>query len=72
MPYFDYFRLTLNYTNQVKQKIFKLQGKVQHYAWGGSVFIPQLLGVNNPEKKPFAEYWMGAHPSASGLLQIEG
>jgi len=42
-------------------KIFKLQGKVQHYAWGGSDFIPSLLHVPNAEKKPFAEYWMGAH-----------
>ncbi|HQR93783.1 MAG TPA: mannose-6-phosphate isomerase, class I, partial [Sediminibacterium sp.] len=28
-----------------------------------------LLGVPNPENKPFAEYWMGAHPSASSILQ---
>ena len=42
-------------------KIFKLQGKVQHYAWGGSDYIPSLLHIPNSEKKPFAEYWMGAH-----------
>jgi mannose-6-phosphate isomerase len=42
-------------------KIFKLQGKVQHYAWGGSDFIPALLHVQNSNKQPFAEYWMGAH-----------
>ncbi len=48
-----------------QDKIFKLKGKVQHYAWGGTAFIPQWLGISNPENKPFAEYWMGAHPSAS-------
>lgn len=42
-------------------KIFKLHGKVQHYAWGGADFIPALLHLSNNEKKPFAEYWMGAH-----------
>jgi mannose-6-phosphate isomerase len=42
-------------------KIFKLQGKVQHYTWGGTDFIPTLLHLPNLNKKPFAEYWMGAH-----------
>ena len=34
---------------------------VQHYAWGETEFIPALLGIENPEKRPFAELWMGAH-----------
>jgi mannose-6-phosphate isomerase len=55
----------------VKHKIFKLQGKVQHYAWGGYEYIPQLLGFDNVDKKPCAEYWLGAHPSASAGLQME-
>jgi len=49
----------------LQDKIFKLKGKVQHYAWGGFEFIPLWLGIPNTEHKPFAEYWMGAHPSAS-------
>ncbi|MBS1746608.1 MAG: mannose-6-phosphate isomerase, class I [Bacteroidetes bacterium] len=52
-------------------KIFKLKGKIQHYAWGGSAFIPHWLGVENPDNKPFAEYWMGAHPSASSTLEVD-
>ncbi len=55
----------------MKHKIFKLQGKVQHYAWGGYKFIPRLLGFENTEHKPCAEYWMGAHASASGKLETE-
>ena len=43
------------------RSIFKLKGVVQHYSWGGFDFIPQLLGIDNTEKKPFAEYWLGAH-----------
>ena len=49
-------------------KIYKLKGKVMHYAWGGYEYIPVLLGVGNPEHKPFAEYWLGAHPLAPSEL----
>lgn len=49
-------------------KIFKLKGKVQNYAWGGYNYIPQLLGFDNKEHKPCAEYWMGAHPSAASQV----
>ncbi len=52
----------------LQDKIFKLKGKVQHYAWGGYEYIPHWLGIKNTEHKPFAEYWMGAHPSASSRL----
>ena len=51
-------------------KVFRLQGKVQYYPWGGSEFIPKLLSVSNPDKKPFAEYWMGAHENAPSELLI--
>jgi mannose-6-phosphate isomerase len=51
-----------------KNKVFRLAGKVQHYAWGGSQFLPRLLSVPNPEGRPFAEYWMGAHDNASSEL----
>ncbi len=57
---------------QRDKKIFKLIGTVQHYAWGGFHFIPALLGHKNTEKKPYAEYWLGAHPTASGKLENDG
>jgi len=44
--------------------ILKLEGAVQHYAWGGRTFIPELLNIKNTGKKPYAEYWIGAHPKA--------
>ncbi len=56
---------------QLKDKIFKLKGRVQYYAWGGYEFIPALLGFENKEHKPCAEYWMGAHPSASSEIITE-
>ncbi len=51
------------------RKVFKLQGKVQHYAWGGSDYIPKLLSLDNPAHEPFAEYWMGAHDNGPALLE---
>lgn len=47
---------------------YKLQGIHRHYEWGGKQFLPQLMHVDNPSGKPFAEYWMGAHPSAPALV----
>jgi mannose-6-phosphate isomerase len=51
-----------------RRKIFKLKGQVQHYSWGGYDFIPGLLGVKNQDSKPFAEYWLGAHPNFPSFL----
>lgn len=51
--------------------ILKLQGKVQHYEWGGYSFLPQLLGIKNEENRPFAEYWLGVHPSASAQVAFQ-
>jgi len=53
-------------------KIFKLKGEVQHYDWGGYNFIPSLLNRKNNEHKPYAEYWMGAHSSASSEIEVAG
>ncbi len=55
-----------------KERIFPLKGKIQHYSWGGYEFIPSLLDIENADRKPCAEYWMGAHPSASSEVNING
>jgi mannose-6-phosphate isomerase len=57
--------------NPAKNKVFKLLGKVQHYAWGGNSFISELLQIHNEEKKPFAEYWLGAHENASSEILMD-
>jgi mannose-6-phosphate isomerase len=51
--------------------IYKLKGVVQHYSWGGTEFIPQLLSIDNNNEKPFAEYWLGAHVNAPAQLEGE-
>lgn len=53
------------------KSIYKLKGVVQPYSWGGTDFIPQLLHTENPDQKPFAEYWLGAHPNAPAILEAE-
>src|SRR5687768_163886 len=50
--------------------LYPLKGKVQHYSWGGFQFIPRLLGLNNDEQKPFAEYWLGTHPAQPAVVTI--
>ncbi len=49
-----------------------LRGAVQHYEWGGHDFIPALIGADNPDGKPYAELWMGAHPRAPALAEVDG
>jgi mannose-6-phosphate isomerase len=49
--------------------IYPLTGTVKHYDWGGYSFIPFLLHIENNEKKPFAEYWLGTHPLGMGLAE---
>ena len=55
----------------MNNRIFRLEGVVQHYAWGGTDFIPSLLHLPNPANKPYAEYWMGAHENAPSNVVIE-
>jgi mannose-6-phosphate isomerase len=49
-------------------KMYSLKGVVQHYSWGGYDYIPNLLGISNIDQKPFAEYWLGAHPNHPSQL----
>lgn len=51
------------------QKAYKLLGKHRHYDWGGKTFLPNLMGVENVNHLPYAEYWMGAHALAASTIQ---
>ena len=48
--------------------IFRMQNHIQHYAWGSTDGIATRIGLQNPDQKPYAEYWMGAHPAAPSEL----
>jgi mannose-6-phosphate isomerase class I len=54
------------------RSVLRLTGVVRHYEWGGIEFLPALLGTTNAEANPFAELWMGAHPSAPAMLKDIG
>ncbi|MFT4023022.1 MAG: mannose-6-phosphate isomerase, class I [Flavihumibacter sp.] len=51
-----------------QNKVFALEGKVQHYQWGGFTFLPALLSKENVHRQPFAEYWLGAHAQAPAVI----
>ncbi|MEZ4988456.1 MAG: mannose-6-phosphate isomerase, class I [Saprospiraceae bacterium] len=50
--------------------VFPLQGVVQHYAWGGTEYLPQLLHLSNNDAIPFAEYWLGIHPKGTATVML--
>lgn len=50
--------------------IYPLSGKIQHYAWGGTVFLPQLLSIPNSSNQPFAELWMGTHHRGESTIKV--
>jgi len=49
----------------------KMHNNVQNYAWGSTDALTTLYGVPNPEGKPMAELWMGAHPKSSSTVKDE-
>lgn len=52
--------------------VLRLHGGVQHYAWGSTDFIPQLIGEVNPDGEPWAELWLGAHPDRPSEVELGG
>ncbi|MGA1569568.1 MAG: mannose-6-phosphate isomerase, class I [Ilumatobacteraceae bacterium] len=47
--------------------MFEVHGVVQHYDWGDTEVIPQLLGAT-PDGRPWAELWLGTHPRGPATL----
>ncbi|MDR2483065.1 MAG: mannose-6-phosphate isomerase, class I [Treponema sp.] len=54
------------------KRLYKLENPVKHYRWGSPVWIPRLLGRENPHAEPWAELWMGAHPGGPSRIAGEG
>jgi mannose-6-phosphate isomerase len=52
-------------------EVLTLRGVVQHYDWGGHNFIPDLLGIENATRRPYAELWIGAHAKAPSMVETE-
>ncbi|MFW6011202.1 MAG: mannose-6-phosphate isomerase, class I [Desulfosalsimonas sp.] len=49
-----------------------LQNPVQTYSWGSKTAIQKLLGLKSDSHTPWAELWMGAHPKAPSMVEING
>ena len=47
--------------------VVPLLNTIRDYAWGSETALPELLGVE-PDGKPQAEMWMGAHESDPSVL----
>ena len=45
----------------------QLEGAIRKYDWGSTSSIPSLLGCAE-DGKPWAELWLGAHPSAPSVV----
>lgn len=45
----------------------RLQGTMIHYPWGSFDAIHEVLGTE-PDGRPLAEYWLGAHKLAPSAL----
>jgi mannose-6-phosphate isomerase len=57
----------------VEPRPYRLENQIQHYAWGTrdeKAYIPRLLGIHPEPGLPYAEVWMGAHPSAPSRVRV--
>ena len=56
---------------EIKTKnIYRIEGKVQNYDWGGKSFIPNLISIHEKTNATYAEYWLGAHLKAPSMIKI--
>ena len=46
-----------------------LNGRIQHYTWGGNTYIPSLF-QQNVNDQPCAEYWLGIHAGAPSQVML--
>ena len=51
--------------------MMRIEGVVQRYAWGDREAIPRFIGAI-PDGEPWAEFWMGTHPTAPARLASSG
>ncbi|WP_407332797.1 mannose-6-phosphate isomerase, class I [Enterovibrio sp. 27052020O] len=51
---------------------YPLNNVIQDYAWGSYTSLNALFDIANPDNKPQAEIWMGAHPNGCSKITIDG
>ncbi len=58
--------------NENMQKIYLLQGGMQHYAWGGAEYLPALLKQASQPNMTYAEWWLGTHSALPSTVMVNG
>jgi mannose-6-phosphate isomerase len=48
--------------------MYLVHGRAQHYAWGDTSAIPEMVGEAS-DGRPWAEWWMGTHPLAPSTVE---
>ncbi|RKF20073.1 mannose-6-phosphate isomerase, class I [Alginatibacterium sediminis] len=57
---------------EIKHPFFLMSNPIQDFAWGSYDSMQNLFGFKNPEHKPQAELWMGAHPNGCSGIVVKG
>ncbi|MDF2155706.1 mannose-6-phosphate isomerase, class I [Vibrio sp. CAU 1672] len=52
--------------------IYLLNNPIKNFAWGSRDAISRYFNIANPSNDHQAEVWMGAHPSASSTITVNG
>ncbi|MFV8383022.1 mannose-6-phosphate isomerase, class I [Vibrio parahaemolyticus] len=52
--------------------IFRLSNSIKNFEWGCKYALSELFGIPNPDMRPQAELWMGAHSNGSSHVNIRG
>jgi mannose-6-phosphate isomerase len=52
-------------------QVYKLKNTVKNYEWGSPQWLPEFLGERNISRIPWAELWMGVHPSGPSRITGE-
>lgn len=47
--------------------LWKLKNIIKNFDWGSIDDIPKYFHINNPDRKPLAEIWMGVHPAGCSI-----
>lgn len=63
--------MSLDESQRVAQRPFRLQPRIQSYSWGSRTALAGLRGESTPSEEPQAEMWMGAHDLAPSLVETE-
>lgn len=53
-------------------RFYRMHNVIQDYAWGSTTSMAELFGIENPEAKPQAEIWMGAHQNGCSQIEVNG